>query len=540
MKINFLLQNTYKDDSVWSSGFNWKGEMYGIYGEEIRKVGLTETSPYKTLEYTYYSLYGVTLRKNILYYLTYIGNIDDKKYCVKLVSFNLETGESVLSSEYIPYATSAALFEVDDTYIGVIVYQGHSKAPSKYNYVQLRYIDTFEVYKTIVTDEGSESVFNAAIPTPYFDGTRVWIPFSGSKIFFYNLKEATTSFIEGETTSTYFRYFVNDTYYTAFGCTYGSTSDLTLNGTSITRKSQIETYIETIDNIAENTLYNAYYYFGDDTENFFCSNGYNIYVYKAVVADSVCTINSTDGKYIAEIGDYVNITSVKCDYVGNSCTVTLNDSNSVKFTIPTVEGRAFTGLSLQPNSKFPLIQATGITKEIYIEGSVSFYLTYSKPSRPITEPFEINLYQNKAATERVDKTGYLTEIATISGVLRNDTSITKMTIALQYSTTPNFNYCYIAMFGRWYYVTDCRSIRDGLWEIDLSVDVLMTYKDSIYECKAFIDRNENIYNKMIVDSEVPLQQGQTVTTTFIDNDVYVTQGQYVLTGLLVTPGEVVE
>lgn len=69
----------------------------------------------------------------------------------------------------------------------------------------------------------------------------------------------------------------------------------------------------------------------------------------------------------------------------------------------------------------------------------------------------------------------------------------------------NNNYAYISDYGRYYYVDSVTVGRNGMYIVQLSVDVLMTYADAIKNLSATISRQENIGINDIVDSLLPLQ-----------------------------------
>lgn len=69
----------------------------------------------------------------------------------------------------------------------------------------------------------------------------------------------------------------------------------------------------------------------------------------------------------------------------------------------------------------------------------------------------------------------------------------------------NNNYAYIADYQRFYYVDSVTVGRNGMYIVQLSVDVLMTYADGIKNLSATISRQENIGINDIVDSLLPLQ-----------------------------------
>lgn len=145
--------------------------------------------------------------------------------------------------------------------------------------------------------------------------------------------------------------------------------------------------------------------------------------------------------------------------------------------------------------------------------------------------FNIVLYKNSAENNRVDKTDYMIEVGNASGNLREESSIVDLNIDFEYDGIPNFNYVYIPILKRYYYVNDLRSVANRLWSISLSVDVLMSYKDAIYECQAFINRNEYKENPNIIDGKRVIEQGFDVETVEIESTMFNGAGSFVLSGL---------
>ena len=220
----------------------------------------------------------------------------------------------------------------------------------------------------------------------------------------------------------------------------------------------------------------------------------------------------------------------------NFTTITGDVTGTYTPQIPS--GYKLIGYSPSPNSTKAIIPLdTEITYNVLED--FTFYEVYGK-YRPIDTPFSIKLYHNKAEANRVDKTNYITLVKEVLGVLRESTSIIDFSVVLELDTFPNFNYVYIEIFNRYYFVSDIVSVNKNIWEVSLSCDVLMSYKDAINACTAFVDRNENTYNLLIVDDKLPLKQGQTITTTFVNNTLFDDiQGTYVLQGLLVSQGDIV-
>lgn len=146
---------------------------------------------------------------------------------------------------------------------------------------------------------------------------------------------------------------------------------------------------------------------------------------------------------------------------------------------------------------------------------------------------EFTLYKNSAEIHRIDKSNYLELVGTVDGVFRDETSITNISIIIEYPSLIDFNYVYIEAFNRYYYVTDITLINYGLYEISLSVDVLMSYKNALYNCKGFIDRNEFTFNDKIVDTKRVIEQGVDVEDIAISNNVFNNDTCYILNGFAI-------
>ena len=124
--------------------------------------------------------------------------------------------------------------------------------------------------------------------------------------------------------------------------------------------------------------------------------------------------------------------------------------------------------------------------------------------------FDISFYVNNSEKNKVDKS--LTHIATLSGVLKETTSIIDPVIVIEgaLSSFTNCNYMVIDTFGRSYFVNNIRSVSNGLIEISAHVDVISTYKDSIRSNRAIIKRQQNSWNLYLNDGSLKVYQNPDV------------------------------
>lgn len=147
----------------------------------------------------------------------------------------------------------------------------------------------------------------------------------------------------------------------------------------------------------------------------------------------------------------------------------------------------------------------------------------------------LKTYKNSAEPTRVDKSRYLTYVDDITGHMRNSGSVISMDVKIVSSSAPNFNYVYIPELNRYYFVTNVEYIVTNLWEISLSVDVLMTYKNGITNLVAFVDRNEFNKNPYILDKKRVIVNGCDYVVDTVTNSLFVNEssGSYILTGLMI-------
>lgn len=102
---------------------------------------------------------------------------------------------------------------------------------------------------------------------------------------------------------------------------------------------------------------------------------------------------------------------------------------------------------------------------------------------------DITLYTNNSEKNKLDKN--LSNAKTFSGKLREESSIVNPSILMQIETPSSFNYAYIPEFKRYYFITDITSIRNGLWEVTMHVDVLMSFKDKIKATPVILSDTES-------------------------------------------------
>ena len=126
--------------------------------------------------------------------------------------------------------------------------------------------------------------------------------------------------------------------------------------------------------------------------------------------------------------------------------------------------------------------------------------------------FDISLQINNSEKERLTKD--VTNIVTVSGVLKSETSIIDPVIIIEcdLNSVKNCNYITISEFGRSYFVNNIRSIRNGLVEFSCHCDVLSSFAEQIRGNIAIIKKQEKEWNLYLNDGSFKVYQNPNILT----------------------------
>ena len=127
-------------------------------------------------------------------------------------------------------------------------------------------------------------------------------------------------------------------------------------------------------------------------------------------------------------------------------------------------------------------------------------------------PFNITLQRNNSERNKLTKD--ISEILTVSGELKTETSIIDPVIIIEcdLSAVTGCNYISLPAFGRSYFVNNIRSIRTGLVEFSCHVDVLSTFASQIRENTGIVRKQENNWNLYLNDGSFKIYQNPNVLT----------------------------
>lgn len=155
-----------------------------------------------------------------------------------------------------------------------------------------------------------------------------------------------------------------------------------------------------------------------------------------------------------------------------------------------------------------------------------------EPPTP-TGDMDIIFYVNNSEKQKINKS--LSNETVFSGTLRGESSIINPSFMINMNNPSLFNYVYISAFNRYYFITDITSVRNGLWRVDCSVDVLMSFRTQILNLDVIISDATNENTNLYFSGDVWATTVKTKTDVLNFPNGLLDDGEYIL----ITSGGVV-
>lgn len=128
---------------------------------------------------------------------------------------------------------------------------------------------------------------------------------------------------------------------------------------------------------------------------------------------------------------------------------------------------------------------------------------------------ELQLMYNLSDARCINKK--LVDAQTFTGQMRDEVSIMNPIVRVEVESIPRFNYAYIPELERYYMIDDITVYREGIVDISMSVDVLMSFKRDILSSIAVVDKQS-----MTQNGDEYIDDGSLVT----DNLMFTTITEY--------------
>lgn len=99
---------------------------------------------------------------------------------------------------------------------------------------------------------------------------------------------------------------------------------------------------------------------------------------------------------------------------------------------------------------------------------------------------EVQFYYNYSDSRVINKNIELGQ--TFNGELRNSIDIMGPVIRFENAEIMRYNYAYIPELQRYYEVESVNIVRDGLYDVSFTVDVLMSFRGHILQLPVIVDK----------------------------------------------------
>jgi len=128
---------------------------------------------------------------------------------------------------------------------------------------------------------------------------------------------------------------------------------------------------------------------------------------------------------------------------------------------------------------------------------------------------EVQFYYNLSDARCINKE--LVEGETFTGQMRDEVSIMNPVIRFDTDQIMRYNYAYIPELQRYYSIDDITVFRQGVTDVTMSVDVLMSFRRDILNTVAVVDKQA-----MQINGDEYIDDGSLVT----DNVMFTTIIEY--------------
>ena len=234
------------------------------------------------------------------------------------------------------------------------------------------------------------------------------------------------------------------------------------------------------------------------------------------------TLQSQTGSVLGSVDNLQLVGTTALSYSNGNVRWILSTANGsvekiYKWSPPS--GQLFAGATTSAGDTLP----PGVTVPVSWNESVTVTIV-TEDIPPSVDEINIRLYRCSADPTRLDNSDYLSDRLTVTGVCRQPIDVLNPKIAVELTDTPQYNYAYISALSRWYWIT-WEHLTANMWAANMSVDVLMTYKDEI-----LTDGLNNIAirraplgafsDPMLYDDRLPTTAEKTIATITFPRALY--------------------
>lgn len=141
---------------------------------------------------------------------------------------------------------------------------------------------------------------------------------------------------------------------------------------------------------------------------------------------------------------------------------------------------------------------------------------------------EVVFYYNMSDTRAINKTLIPDLGQVFKGELREDVNVMNPVIRFESSDILRYNYAYVPELQRYYEIESIDIVREGIYDVSFTVDVLMSFRGHILQLTAIVDKqtmgengDEYIDDGSLVMDNVMFTQTYNFPDGFNDTPEYI-------------------
>lgn len=125
--------------------------------------------------------------------------------------------------------------------------------------------------------------------------------------------------------------------------------------------------------------------------------------------------------------------------------------------------------------------------------------------------------------------------------LKESSSFLNPSFLIEMNSFKYWNYCYLEETNSFYYITDIISVRNTIWEIHCTMDLLASYRNKIMNTTSYVVRSQTNFDDKISDAMIPCRANMIESVVkesgAIASDNPINEGGFVLTVIGKEPPE---
>ena len=130
---------------------------------------------------------------------------------------------------------------------------------------------------------------------------------------------------------------------------------------------------------------------------------------------------------------------------------------------------------------------------------------------------KIILYENTSPKKKVVKK--LTRAKELEGNLMNECSVVSPTVLIEIDNLSQYNYMYIPVFHRYYFITNSTVVQNKIWRIEAHTDVLMSSKEDLLKNQCVVEKVENGGSNYVDDGSWTVRADSFVHATQMSGEL---------------------